>query len=118
MHENVNYVDFVFKFLHENPEPSLEEYKTSRFLADELIKFGYNVEKEVGITGIIGTLDSGNSGPILGVRADMDALPFDVNGEEKYIHACGHDAHCAIVLSTAKLIAEEGISKGKNGYKK
>lgn len=113
MQANEDYVDYVFKYLHENPEPNLEEYETSRFLADELIKIGYNVEKEVGITGVIGTLDSGKSGPTLGIRADMDALPFDINGEKKYIHACGHDAHCAIVLSAAKIIAKEGISKGK-----
>lgn len=108
-----NYVDCVFNYLHENPEPNLKEYKTSRFLADELAKFGYDVEREVGITGVIGTLEGKKSGPTLGVRADMDALPFDIDGEKKYIHACAHDAHCAIVLSTAKIIAEQGIYRGK-----
>jgi amidohydrolase len=113
METDGSYADLAFKRLHQTPEPGLKEYKTSQFLADELVKFGYQVDRDVGATGVVGTLDSHHTGPVLGVRADMDALPFDINGQKRYIHACGHDAHCAMVLSAAKTVSEKGILRGK-----
>lgn len=108
------YVQEVFSRLHGTPEPAHKEYKTSKFIGDELEEIGYRVYRNVGdSTGIIGELDSGRPGPILGIRADMDALSYEINGEIEYRHTCGHDAHSSMVLATAKEIYSLGISKGK-----
>lgn len=109
---NTNYVEEVFHHLHQIPEKKLQEYQTAQFIAGELKKFGYQVEEGIGETGVIGRLDSGKEGIVLGLRADMDSLPFVINDQVVDIHACGHDAHSAMVLAAAKGIAEQGISRG------
>ncbi len=106
------YVDEVFERLHAMPEVAFQEHETSRFILKELRKFGY-IAAIVAKTGIIATLNSEKPGPVFGVRADMDALPFVVDGEDIAIHACGHDANSSMVLAMAKDIAEKGISRGK-----
>lgn len=107
------YVKKVFHYLHSIPEIGCQEFKTSKFVSEELKKFGYHVIEGIAITGVIATMDSQIEGPILAVRADMDALSFKVDGKKVNIHACGHDANTSMVLATAKKIAEKGISKGK-----
>ena len=109
----MNYVEQIFNELHLIPERGFEEFKTSELLAKELEKFGFEVHKNVGVTGIIAIYDTGIEGPTLGLRADMDALEFIVNGETVNIHACGHDANCAMTLAAAKKCKETGIKKGK-----
>ncbi len=88
--------------LHEMPELAFQEQCTSKFVADTLERLGYAVERGVGgTTGVIGTLKTNVPGPVLMLRADMDALPFEIDGKPCAIHACGHDAHTAMVLAAA-----------------
>lgn len=100
--------------IHANPELSFQEFETARFVADALSQMpGMDVKTGVGSpTAVVGTLTSG-SGPSIALRADMDALPireetnhsFSSN-KEGVMHACGHDAHTAILLGAARLLAE------------
>ncbi len=103
----------TYAHLHSIAELGFEEFKTSEFLANELERYGYKVTRNIGTTGILGVLDSGVEGLCFGLRADMDALPFIVDGKDVAIHACGHDANSAMVLTIAKEVAEKGINKGK-----
>jgi amidohydrolase len=107
------YVAEVFEKLHGMPEKGYKEFKTSEFISKELKKMGYDVIDKIGGTGIVATLDSGKPGPYFGLRADMDALPYEIDGKEVCAHTCGHDANSSMVLATAKKIIEKGISKGK-----
>lgn len=107
------FIKDVFEFLHNNPEPAFKEYKTAKYIADILRKLGYKVIENVGITGVIGIVDSGHKGPNLAFRADMDSLKFEIGGETVNYHACGHDANSTMLLSAAKQIIEAGIKKGK-----
>lgn len=108
------YAPEVFRFIHEVPEPANEEFRTSAYLADELEKYGYKVTRKLaGGTGVLGVLDSGKPGPVFGLRADMDALTYEIDGKIEYRHTCGHDANCAMVMATAREIAQRGISRGK-----
>lgn len=107
------YVQQIYNKLHTIPERGHLEYKTSEFIAGELEKIGYKVTKNVGTTGVIAVLDSGEPGPVLGIRADMDALPYEVDGKTEYRHTCGHDSHSSMVLAAAKEIFASGIKKGK-----
>ncbi|RKD33861.1 amidohydrolase [Thermohalobacter berrensis] len=108
-----SYTEEIYNKLNKIPEKAFKEYKTSQLIYNELCKMGYEIYKNIGGTGIVAKLDSGNSGPIVGVRADMDALEYKINGKKQYIHACGHDANCAMVLGMGKEIIEQGIKKGK-----
>lgn len=101
----------VYDKLHAMPEIGFQEFKTSAYLAEELEKMGYSVQRNVGGTGVVGTYATGNPGPIVGIRADMDALKHLVNGEVVGIHSCGHDAHCAMVLCAAEDIIKT-VKKG------
>ncbi len=108
------YVHELFEKLHAMPEVGFEERKTSAFLADELEKYGYRVTRNVGgKTGVIGVLEGKQPGPVIAIRADMDALPFEVDGKTVAIHACGHDAHSSMVMSVARGYAESGLERGK-----
>lgn len=102
----------AFQDLHQIPEIGFEEVKTSAYLADHLESFGYEVRRGIAGTGIVGVLKGKEKGPAVGLRADMDALPFEVDGKEISIHACGHDAHSAMVLAAAEELAKKGISRG------
>lgn len=98
--------------LHANPELSLEEFKTSDLVAQQLETWGYKVTRGIGTTGVVGTIKKGDSTKSIGLRADMDALPIfeetnlpwasTVPGK---MHACGHDGHTTILLAAAKYIA-------------
>lgn len=100
-----------FNYLHTIPEVGMQEFKTSAYVASVLEKAGYQVETQVGgATGVIGILDSGVPGPVLGLRADMDAL----GTPEDAAHLCGHDAHMSMLLTAAEEIMAEGlVKKGK-----
>lgn len=103
--------------LHANPELSFREYRTTQFVADILGKMqGMEVftgPNYTGLeTGVIGKLSFGE-GPTIGIRADMDALPIQEENEHDFVsqndgvmHACGHDAHTAILLGVAQLLSE------------
>lgn len=101
----------LWNYLHTIPELGFKEFKTAEFLADELEKLGYKVMRNVGGTGVIGEIKGQEPGPTIMVRADMDALPFVIEGKDAVIHACGHDAHCSMVLAAASLVAAK-IKRG------
>ena len=104
----------TWKDLHAIPEPGFQEERTSAYLADRLRKAGYSTKTGLGGTGVVGTLSSGAPGPVVGLRADMDALCHEVDGQTKAIHSCGHDANCTMVLSAAEAVAAcGGPQKGR-----
>ncbi|WP_275554028.1 M20 aminoacylase family protein [Mixta sp. Marseille-Q2659] len=98
--------------LHAWPELGYEEQDTARFVAEQLRSFGLQVATGLAGTGVIGTLESG-PGPAIGLRADMDALPITELGRSPWqsqrpgvMHACGHDGHTAMLLASAKWLAQ------------
>ena len=101
----------IYDDLHQIPELGFEEFKTSAYLADKLEAMGYKVTRNIGGTGVIGEIKGSEPGPVMMLRADMDALPFLIDGEKKNIHACGHDAHSAMLLAAAS----ELVGKVKRG---
>ena len=104
-----------YKYLHTIPESSMQEYKTSAFVAQELIAAGITVETNLaGSTGLVGIIDSGVPGPVFGLRADMDALNHNIDGKVEQRHTCGHDGHTSMLLAAALEIKEQGlVKKGK-----
>ncbi|RNF39086.1 M20 metallopeptidase family protein [Planococcus salinus] len=99
---------------HQYPELSFQEFGTSRYIAEVLKQIdGMEVETGLGLsTSVVGTLKAGK-GPTIAIRADIDALPMQEQNECDYrssndgvMHACGHDAHSAILLGVAQLLGE------------
>lgn len=105
---------------HQNPELSNREFRTSKIVAEHLRKLGMEVRTEVAHTGVVGVLVGGRPGPVVALRADMDALPVteevdlpfkstakaQYNGQEVGVmHACGHDNHVAILMGVAEMLA-------------
>jgi amidohydrolase len=95
-----------------HPELGFEEVRTADKLAQILNGMGYRVQTGVGRTGVVAEIGEGK--PVVGIRADMDALPIQEANEVPYasqtpgvMHACGHDAHMAIALGVATLLADE-----------
>jgi amidohydrolase len=133
--------------IHQHPELGNRETRTSKIVADRLCELGIEVKTPVAHTGVIGILHGGKPGRVVALRADMDALPVveqvDVpfkstvrttfNGHDVGVmHACGHDAHVAILLGVAEVLAgirdelpgtvkflfqpaEEGAPEGEEG---
>ena len=132
---------------HQNPELSNREVRTSKVVAEALRKMGLEVKTGIAHTGVVAVLKGGRPGPTIALRADMDALPVteqvdvpfkslathEYRGEKVGVmHACGHDAHTAILLGTARVLAgmrdelpgvvmfvfqpaEEGAPEGERG---
>ena len=101
--------------IHMHPELGFEERRTSALIAEIMEDLGYRVRTGVGKTGVVAELGEGK--PIVAIRADMDALPIQEANQVPYkskndgvMHACGHDAHVAIAMGTAKLLAGENFS--------
>ncbi|RCL01533.1 MAG: hippurate hydrolase [Candidatus Tokpelaia sp. JSC085] len=99
--------------LHAYPELSNAEYRTSDIVAELLEKWGYEVSRGIGKTGVVGTLHIGSGRKSIGLRADMDALPIYEQTNLAYMsknagvmHACGHDGHTTILLTAARYLAE------------
>lgn len=103
------------RHLHAHPELSFEEKETAELVARELEYLGMEVQRDVAGHGVVGLLHgTANSpdGPVLALRADMDALPIHENSSQPYcstrpgvMHACGHDAHTASLLGTARILS-------------
>jgi hippurate hydrolase len=98
--------------LHAHPELAFEERRTSGLVADALRHAGLEVREGIAGTGVVGVLRSGTSRRMVGLRADMDALPILERSEAPYVsrhpgmhHACGHDGHTAMLLGAAKHLA-------------
>jgi amidohydrolase len=96
---------------HMHPELDFKEQRTAGIVADSLKDMGIRVDTGVGITGVVGHLGEGS--PVVGIRADMDALPLQEANDVPYasqnpgvMHACGHDAHTAILLGVARILSE------------
>ncbi len=100
---------------HMHPEMGFQEVRTAGIVADHLTRLGCRVRTGVGKTGVVAELGDGK--PVIAIRADMDALPVneanDVPYKSKnpgYMHACGHDAHTAILMGVATLLSEEELN--------
>ncbi|HTH38131.1 MAG TPA: amidohydrolase [Pyrinomonadaceae bacterium] len=108
------------RHLHQYPELSNREVKTAKFVEDHLKKLGLEVRTGIAKTGVVGILKGGQSGPVIGLRADMDGLPVternslpfasketaEFNGQKVGVmHACGHDTHVAMLMVAAELLA-------------
>jgi amidohydrolase len=135
------------RHLHQYPELSNRETKTAAMVAEHLKSLGIEVKTGIAKTGVVGILKGSKAGPVIALRADMDALPITekndlpFSSKEKAIyndqetgvmHACGHDAHVAILMAAAEILAknkneikgtikfifqpaEEGAPKGEKG---
>ncbi len=105
------YVHSIFDYLHANPEISWKEHETSAFIEQRLREEGIICKPFPSYPGLIAEIGSGK--PVIGVRADMDALWQECDGTYKANHSCGHDAHMSIVLGVALMINElSPIEKG------
>ncbi len=109
----------VRRDLHAHPELAFEEHRTSEFLAKELARYGYEVDRGLAGTGVVGSLTRGSSKRAIGIRADMDALPIEEVTGVPYasktpgkMHACGHDGHITMVLGAARCLAQTGEFDG------
>jgi hippurate hydrolase len=108
-----------FEHLHRNPELSMREDNTARFLADTVRAWGYEVETGIGKHGIVASLTVGDGDRVIGLRADFDALPIQEVNDLPYksqvdgvAHLCGHDGHSTMLLAAGKYLAE---TKNFNG---
>ena len=133
--------------IHEHPELGNREFRTSKLVADRLRALRIEVRTPIAHTGVVGVLRGGKGGKVVGLRADMDALPITeqvdlpfkstvrstYNGQDVGVmHACGHDAHVAVLLGAAEVLssvrsdvpgtvvflfqpAEEGAPAGEEG---
>ena len=106
-------IESWFEHMHENPELSMREERTARFIAGLLEPWGYEVVTGVGKHGVVASLKVGDSSRAIGLRADFDALPIrEVNDlpyrskVEGVSHLCGHDGHTAMLLAAGKYLAE------------
>ncbi|ADQ16956.1 carboxypeptidase Ss1 [Leadbetterella byssophila DSM 17132] len=113
---------------HQHPELGNQEVRTAKIVADHLRSLGIEVQEKVAFTGVVGILKGGKPGPVVALRADMDALPVtervDVpfkstvkaiynEQETGVMHACGHDSHVAILMGVAEILA--GMKKDLPG---
>jgi amidohydrolase len=107
--------------IHQNPELGEQETRTAGLVAAHLTKLGLDVRTGVGRTGVVAVLNGTKPGPVVALRADMDALPvkepdglpFVSKAKSKYLgrevdvmHACGHDAHTAILMAVAEVLTD------------
>jgi amidohydrolase len=100
---------------HRHPELAFQERRTADVVAGLLTELGLSVRTGVGTTGVVGELHNGE-GPVVALRADMDALPIQEVGDHDYVstvpgvmHACGHDAHMAGLLGAARLAVQDQV---------
>ena len=105
--------------MHRHPELAFDEHRTSALVAEKLQSWGYEVERGLGGTGVVGRLVRGDGKRQLGLRADMDALPIiEATGlgyascHAGVMHACGHDGHTAMLLAAAQHLAQQGGFSG------
>ena len=109
------------RHIHQNPELGNREFRTASLIADHLRSLDFDeVRTQIAHTGVVGLLQGGLPGPVVALRADMDALPITektglsfaskvrsvYNGQDTGVmHACGHDAHVAILMGVATILA-------------
>lgn len=112
--EHQAYLTRIRRQIHQNPELAFEEHQTSTLIQQELASFGIEVQTGFAGTGVVGILRGDLEGSVIGLRADMDALPIcEKTGvafqsqKPNLMHACGHDTHVAMLLTTAKILSEQ-----------
>lgn len=108
------------RHIHQNPELGNREFKTAKYVEDHLRRLGIEVRTGVAKTGVVGILKGSQPGPVIGLRADMDALPVTERNDLPYrsqatgeyngqtvgvMHACGHDTHVAMLMGAAEVLA-------------
>ncbi|MFT3946839.1 MAG: amidohydrolase [Agriterribacter sp.] len=108
------------RYLHQNPELSNREFKTAEYIAAHLTSLGLEVQTGIAKTGVVGILKGDKPGPVIALRADIDALPVKervnipfaskavgeyLGKEVPVMHACGHDTHMAILMGTASVLS-------------
>src|SRR5699024_8170476 len=103
----IPYLKEVFRHLHSNPELSFEEYETTSYIESLVKKYKCDVTTFDDSTGLV--VDIGSGSPVVALRADIDALWQEVDGEFKANHSCGHDAHMTIALGVFLALPEEGV---------
>jgi|TARA_B100001094_G_scaffold184876_1_gene179108 amidohydrolase len=107
--------------IHEHPELGNREFRTSKKIEEHLRSLGMQIETKIAYTGLVGMLEGDLPGPTIALRADMDALPVEektglpfaskvrttyLGNEVGVMHACGHDAHVAILMGVAEYLAK------------
>lgn len=102
--------------IHMNPELSFQEFETAALVAENMAELGLEYQTGIGKTGVVARIGNGE-GPAIGIRADMDALPILEANDVAYksqnpgkMHACGHDAHTAMLIGVAMLLKEEDFN--------
>jgi amidohydrolase len=113
------------RHFHQYPELSNREFKTAAYVADHLKLLGLEIQTGVAHTGVVALLKTNKPGPVIALRADMDALPVterntlpfaskekaEFNGQETGVmHACGHDSHTAILMGVAEILVKNKSS--------
>lgn len=105
--------------MHENPELSMKESETSKYIAEKMKSFGFEVAEGIGKYGVVASLKNGDGTKSIGLRADFDALPIQESNNLPYkskkegiAHLCGHDGHTTMLLGAAKYLSE---TKNFNG---
>jgi len=109
------------RYFHQNPELSNREDETAAYIAEYLLSLGLKVETGVAHTGVVAVLEGSKPGPVVGLRADIDALPVSertdvpfksnktttfLGQETGVMHACGHDTHIAMLMGAAKILTD------------
>src|SRR5690625_3393462 len=119
MEANQQEMEEWFEHMHRNPELSMQEEETARYLADKVRQWDYEVETGIGKHGIVASLTVGDSDRSIGLRPDFDALPIQEDNSLPYkssvdgvSHLCGHDGHSTMLLAAGKYLAE---TKNFNG---
>ena len=107
--------------IHQHPELGNREFNTAKKIAWHLQSLGIEIETDIAYTGVVGYIEGGNDGPTVALRADMDALPVEEKTGLPYaskvrttylgkdvgvMHACGHDAHVAVLMGVAEFLAK------------
>ena len=115
-----NKIISIRRDIHKHPELSFQEFRTAKLVSDQLRSFGISVTDNVGKTGVVGVLQGSSPGRTIAMRADMDALPLQETSDVLYksinkgvMHACGHDAHVAMLLGAAEVLSNN--KKNING---
>ena len=118
--KNLNTIIDLRHQIHQYPELGNREYKTAKLVAEHLRSLGMEVETDIAYTGVVGVLKGNKPGPVVAVRADMDALPVTeetdlsfkstvkttyLDKEVGVMHACGHDIHTSVQLGVASVLA-------------
>ena len=112
-HAHADFVVGIRRDIHTHPELGNQEHRTAALIVEHLRRLGLAVQQGVGGTGVIGVLRGAHPGRTLALRADMDALPLDEEGDRPYrsctpgvMHACGHDGHVAMALGAARVLSQ------------